>query len=287
MLKLPEIPSLLVETAYISNPKEEKLLRNRKFQTDLAEAISNSIIEFLSRPPSTAPAFELVKEEKIIPPVDDSEKQETLKTAHVDSRIHIVKKGDSLIQIALDYDIKVNKLLKLNDMKLKDNLYIGRKLKLTEPDEEPEEEPVAINKIAKAKTEPLNKTEVSIYRVKKGDSLDRIARKHDTTLNALLKLNNMKLKDPLYEGRLIKINQADVKETEVSKPFSPMKDNRLSVKAKKRVHFTYKVKKGDTIDIIARRHKISANAILSLNNMQRSDPLFVDQKLKLPHNPIP
>jgi N-acetylmuramoyl-L-alanine amidase len=59
VLKLPEIPSVLVETAYISNPKEEKFLRSDRFQTRLAENIARSIGDFLPpcrrssrRPPS-------------------------------------------------------------------------------------------------------------------------------------------------------------------------------------------------------------------------------------------
>ena len=39
VLKSPDIPSMLVETAYISNPAEEKKLRNPAHQAEIAEAI--------------------------------------------------------------------------------------------------------------------------------------------------------------------------------------------------------------------------------------------------------
>jgi len=39
VLKSPDIPSILIETAFITNPKEEKLLRSAAYQEKLANAI--------------------------------------------------------------------------------------------------------------------------------------------------------------------------------------------------------------------------------------------------------
>lgn len=49
VLKSPDIRSILVETAYISNPKEEKLLRSRKYRRKLAQAILRAIQNFCRR----------------------------------------------------------------------------------------------------------------------------------------------------------------------------------------------------------------------------------------------
>jgi N-acetylmuramoyl-L-alanine amidase len=43
VLKSPDIPSLLVETAYISNPGEERRLKDRRHQEKLANAIHGGI----------------------------------------------------------------------------------------------------------------------------------------------------------------------------------------------------------------------------------------------------
>jgi N-acetylmuramoyl-L-alanine amidase len=52
VLKSPDIPSMLVETAYISNPAEEQKLRTPAYQTAVAEAIFNGVREhFRSNPP--------------------------------------------------------------------------------------------------------------------------------------------------------------------------------------------------------------------------------------------
>ena len=39
MLKAPDMPSILIETAFLSNPGEEKKLRNPKHQQKLARAV--------------------------------------------------------------------------------------------------------------------------------------------------------------------------------------------------------------------------------------------------------
>ncbi len=49
VLKAPDIPSVLVETAFLSNPEEERKLRTRTFQRKLACAIGNGILKSFGR----------------------------------------------------------------------------------------------------------------------------------------------------------------------------------------------------------------------------------------------
>ena len=52
VLKAPDIPSLLVETAFISNPQEEALLVTQSFQANMASAIHAAIVKhFTQNPP--------------------------------------------------------------------------------------------------------------------------------------------------------------------------------------------------------------------------------------------
>jgi N-acetylmuramoyl-L-alanine amidase len=54
VLKAPDIPSILVETAFISNPDEELRLRDEAYQHQLAQAIYNGIQRYFERnPPPT------------------------------------------------------------------------------------------------------------------------------------------------------------------------------------------------------------------------------------------
>jgi len=54
VLKAPDIPSILVETAFISNPDEEKLLRSKPHQDKLAAAIFTGIQRYLAAHPPLA-----------------------------------------------------------------------------------------------------------------------------------------------------------------------------------------------------------------------------------------
>jgi N-acetylmuramoyl-L-alanine amidase len=49
VLKAPDIPSILVETAFISNPAEERKLRTARYQQQLAEAILSGIKAYFSK----------------------------------------------------------------------------------------------------------------------------------------------------------------------------------------------------------------------------------------------
>ncbi|MBY0270028.1 MAG: N-acetylmuramoyl-L-alanine amidase [Burkholderiales bacterium] len=55
VLKAPDIPSILIETAFISNPDEEKKLKNPAYQHKMAEAIFNGIKRYFSKNPPLAP----------------------------------------------------------------------------------------------------------------------------------------------------------------------------------------------------------------------------------------
>jgi len=54
VLKAPDIPSILVETAFISNPEEEKNLRSEAFQNKMAQSILKGIQSYLKTKPSIA-----------------------------------------------------------------------------------------------------------------------------------------------------------------------------------------------------------------------------------------
>jgi len=54
VLKAPDIPSILVETAFISNPDEEKLLRSARYQDKLVDALVNGIRRYFAKHPRLA-----------------------------------------------------------------------------------------------------------------------------------------------------------------------------------------------------------------------------------------
>ncbi len=175
VLKLPDIPSVLVETAYISNPSEELLLRKSPFQSKIAEAIAYSIVQFIS---GSQPAVTTLMVKKSAVPSPSSSTLERKKTIY-----YTIKRGDTLEKIARKHDTTISALLRLNNLRLKDRIYVKQRLKVT----------------------GVDRPKSSVYIVRKGDTLAKIARRHNTTISALLRLNNLRLKDRIYVKQKLKI----------------------------------------------------------------------------------
>ena len=119
VLKSPDIPSILVETGFISNPKEEKLLRTASYRKKLARAIFNGVNSYFKQYPTPGTIY--AKDYEIKP----------LKKTIVwkDTQRHKVARGDTLSGISKRYRISVSAIKKAN--KLKSNtLYLGKVLQI-------------------------------------------------------------------------------------------------------------------------------------------------------------
>jgi membrane-bound lytic murein transglycosylase D len=125
-----------------------------------------------------------------------------------------VQKGDTLISLAKKYDTTVADLKSVNRLE-NDRLKIGQILRIAGDDNEGEkgqkghsEKEVAVVGKTGMKATPVQKnemTKVKKYTVKKGDSLNKIARENNISLERLLDLNRPASKDSIYPGQVIKI----------------------------------------------------------------------------------
>jgi N-acetylmuramoyl-L-alanine amidase len=63
VLKAPQIPSILVETAFISNPDEERRLNDEAYQEKIARAVLRGVKSYIARNPPllTPPTFAAVR----------------------------------------------------------------------------------------------------------------------------------------------------------------------------------------------------------------------------------
>ncbi|MBQ4813715.1 N-acetylmuramoyl-L-alanine amidase [Pseudoalteromonas luteoviolacea] len=107
VLKSPDIPSILVETGFISNPQEERQLKTAYHQQRLANAVFVSLKRYYQKNPPDDSLFARLKEKKPL---------------H-----HKVKRGESLSLLAARYGTTVSALKKLNRLK-NNTLYIGQVL---------------------------------------------------------------------------------------------------------------------------------------------------------------
>lgn len=110
VLTAPDIPSIFIETAYISNPSEEAALSNSSYQKELATAVFQGIIEYFRThaPPETLFAQN--------PPPE-----------HHDPIRHVIARGETLSEIAERYRISLRSLRQTNRLN-SDVIRIGQVL---------------------------------------------------------------------------------------------------------------------------------------------------------------
>ncbi|WP_227429219.1 muramidase family protein [Psychrobacter sp. I-STPA6b] len=111
--------------------------------------------------------------------------------------------GDNLSKIARQYGISTQQLAQANNMRINDTLYFGQWL--TIPTD---------NQICRCVPSPANKPAVhtssasrapSIYTVKSGDSLIKLAQRYNINVKELADLNNINHYDYLFIGQRLKI----------------------------------------------------------------------------------
>ena len=152
------------------------------------------------------------------------------------------------------------------------------------------------------------------YYVQPGDSLFKIAARFGTSVDALLKSNNLGAAATIYPGQAIQISYSSgstsgtthlVKSGEslyliaqrygttvdALKRANNITSNYLYVGQRLTIPYgsssgssasTYTVKSGDTPYLIAKRYGISLNQLLSINNLNTSSQIWPGQVLKLP-----
>lgn len=100
---------------------------------------------------------------------------------------YVVKRGDTLSEVAAQFGVTAEDLQKWNGKRVAKGLLSGTKIVVSEP---------ASSKTSSGNTRVASaapaKAKVVKYKVKRGDNLTTIARKHDTTTEEILKLNGMK-----------------------------------------------------------------------------------------------
>jgi N-acetylmuramoyl-L-alanine amidase len=133
VLKLPDIPSILVETAFVSNPSEEQKLRKSSFQGQIAKALAGSI-EMFFEGEALAEGQQTGGTRKEISSRNSNiqvKAEDRKKPVIVQSPVYYrVKKGETLERIARENGTTLSMLLKINHMGLHDTLLAGQKIQL-------------------------------------------------------------------------------------------------------------------------------------------------------------
>ena len=109
VLKSPDIPSILIETGFISNPKEARRLSQPAYQRKMAKAIFTGVKRYFKQKP---PAGTLLAERK-----------------RKSGTVHVIARGDTLSDIAHRYRVSISDLRSYNRLK-STRIKIGQRIKI-------------------------------------------------------------------------------------------------------------------------------------------------------------
>ena len=255
VLRSPDIPSVLVETGFLSNMEEEQKLNTIAYRRRIAYMIYEGLVAYrngnlkaIAVPPSDEQDSKSTKS-------NDKNNEKSDRTSDVkDSGIrHKVKPGESIGSLANKYDVKVSEIIELNKLKRKE-LWLNETIKI--PDngkgKKVEEKPKADDK-AKADNEGKNSKIVEAEK-----AVSKKDKKQEKTESK---------KEPEKKGN-------DKKDTS-------SKGNEKEDNGKKEIPLYHTVKADQTIYTISREYNVPVNRILKLNPTLKNGKVVTGQKIKL------
>ena len=186
---------------------------------------------------------------------------------------YTVVPGDTLMKIANKYEISLAELMTWNQLK-SSLIRSGQVLKVSESGSV-EPKPVVASSTTIASTQQDQKN-TSVYSIKRGDTLSKIAAQFGTTVSQLKALNNLS-SDMIYAGSTLKVSGQPVKQSETKIETETVAKDPTTANASTT---EYVIKSGDTLGTIAAQFSISVQSIKSLNGLS-SDLIFAGQKLKV------
>lgn len=155
--------------------------------------------------------------------------------------VYIVKRGDTLSEIALWYNTTVNELVEKNNIANPDLIYVGQR-------------------IIVRNTQEQEHSQNGIYIVRRGDTLTRIATRFNTTVNTLVRLNNIINPNLIYVGQRLILPTGGSANIPIIR---------------------YRVRRGDNLYRIAKRYGTTVQNIVRLNRIQNPNLIYVGQILRV------
>ena len=158
----------------------------------------------------------------------------------------IVQRGDTLTELALKYNTTVTRLVELNNIANPNLIYTGQTL-------------IVPSGESALDTDGNSTSGQTIYIVKSGDTLNKIALQYGTTVVAIAQENSIRNINLIYVGQRLII---------------PTNRNDLG-------HTLYKIRSGDTLWSISRKYGVSIATIVRLNRIQNPNLIYAGDILRI------
>jgi N-acetylmuramoyl-L-alanine amidase len=171
VLKSPDVPSILVETGFISNPGEARKLATPAYRKQMAQSVFKGIRQhFYQHPPAGTYVAAQVESGN----VGSFERQ------------HSVVAGDSLSGIANRYGVSMQRLMQYNNLR-STTVTVGQNLKIPAANS-----PAVAQQAPGSTPRPAVAAAPRVHKVVAGDTLSRIASRYGVSPGAIQRHNNMK-----------------------------------------------------------------------------------------------
>lgn len=131
VLKAPDIPSLLIETGYLSNREEAKLLATLNYRRAVAYSIYLGIKNYVSKNPIIIHDSANAHEQKSNSKASTKKNSNIKGTGTLKTTTYTVVKGDTLTKIAQKFGVSMSTLKKMNHLK-SNSVMLGQKLQVPE-----------------------------------------------------------------------------------------------------------------------------------------------------------
>jgi len=207
--------------------------------------------------------------QRLLVPIDNADGFEAaLKSLTPDDRVrfvmHEVGKRETLAAIAKQYGTSVAVITKVNDLP-GGRISSGQTLKIPEISAQlPDKVLLAAARVDRPETD-LGRRRQIVYRVRAGETLSSIARRHGMPVSTLARLNNLGLSDPLIKGQRLVIKA------------SARRYRDEGLVSGRRVLYT--VHRGDTVYSISRQFQVSVTQLKSWNGLNQRHQIRAGQRL--------
>lgn len=175
-------------------------------------------------------------------------------------QLHRVRRGDTLSDIARRYGTSVRAIQLANNMGRRTLLSVGRVLEIPRG-------PMGRGSYRSA---PMRADGKGRYKVRRGDSLARIARRFGVSVGQLQAWNGLGRSTRIYAGQRLRVGAATATAVASHKPSASSPKG------------TYRVRRGDTLWEISRRFGVSMTALMRANSLSKRSVLSLGQRLVIP-----
>ena len=207
---------------------------------------------------------------RILVPIDNADAFETaLKTLAPDERVryasHEVTRKDTLAGLAKEYESSSSVIAKINDLK-GGKLIPGETLKIPEISGQlPDKVLLAASRVDRPESGGGRRQRQIVYRVRSGETLASIARRHGIPVSTLARLNDLNSQDRLVQGQRLVIKAS----TRRFRDEGPVSGKRM----------TYTVRNGDTVYSISKQFQVSIPKLKSWNGLNKHHQIRAGQRL--------